>query len=657
MSTFSRIWYLWFALAFLAGGSVSSAQTPSAAMPLPEGIEPTGDTLEVRAALVWAEEYRQRHPEQAEQVAQHALVLAQDLDYYQGIGQSLSMLGHISTNFDQQEAYYEAALDIFEQIGNERWAALVRVFLGQAYSNQGRPEHALALYFDALEDFNRLHDTEGQIIALGSIGNTHREQKNIEESLTYQQRAVALAETSGNPGQLLIVLANLGATLTNHGAYEQAEIQYLRALALAEEHDYRRFTAFISSNLGSLFNIQGHYERALPHLFTAEQLAKETGEHGLLIAVYNGLGNAYLQLDDHDQALYYSTESLTLAQEIGLYQMEVHSTLSLIYEATGDHARALDHYRQYTVVKDSVFNAERTGIIAEMQTRYETEENRRAVERLEQENQIRMLQASRRQTLMLAGLGGLVFLLGFLFSRFRLKQKANRLLESQKEEIREKAHLLQEKHSELQGILKEKELLVKEIHHRVKNNLQVISSLLDLQVGILEEPRALSALKDAQGRVQSMVLVHRKLYREEHFGRIDVQDYAEDLCRYLLSAFNAKKVHYRVRAEGIRFDVDTAIPFGLILAELVSNALKHAFPNGYEGEIAVTLHSIEGNTYELQVADNGVGFSAGSRQNERDSIGLTLVEDLTQQLNGTLEIRNGQGVTYKIQFEDRSSIP
>ena len=234
-----------------------------------------------------------------------------------------------------------------------------------------------------------------------------------------------------------------------------------------------------------------------------------------------------------------------------------------------------------------------------------------------------------------------------------MNQKANRLLETQKEEIRHNARLLQEKHSQLQGILNEKELLVKEIHHRVKNNLQVISSLLDLQVGLLDEPRALSALKETQGRVQSMALVHRKLYREEHFGKIDVQDYAEDLCRYLISAYNAKNVDCHVRASGIRFDVDTAIPFGLILAELVSNALKHAFPENHPGKISVTTRSVEDKIYELEVSDNGIGFHSIEAQDD-STIGVTLVEDLTRQLNGSLHVSNGQGVTCRILFEDRS---
>jgi PAS domain S-box-containing protein len=204
----------------------------------------------------------------------------------------------------------------------------------------------------------------------------------------------------------------------------------------------------------------------------------------------------------------------------------------------------------------------------------------------------------------------------------------------------------------IKASLREKEVLLKEIHHRVKNNLQIISSLLSLQSAHIRDPRALEVFKEGQGRVRSMALIHEKLYRSEDFARVDFSEYIRNLAAYLFRSYevSAGAVSLSVRAEGMLLPVDTAIPCGLILNELVSNSLKHAFPDGRRGEISVTLRPEGDDRLTLCVADDGVGLPTGLKPHNSSSLGLQLVNTLARQLGGELAVRGGAGVEFKITF-------
>ncbi|HEX9161224.1 MAG TPA: PAS domain S-box protein [Thermoanaerobaculia bacterium] len=201
--------------------------------------------------------------------------------------------------------------------------------------------------------------------------------------------------------------------------------------------------------------------------------------------------------------------------------------------------------------------------------------------------------------------------------------------------------------------LREKEALLKEIHHRVKNNLQVISSLLRLQERNIEEPRIRQLFAESQQRIQSMALVHEKLYRAGDLARIDFSDYARSLSALLLSAFglaNGPVALHVIAPEPVFLSVDTAVPCGLILNELVTNSLKHAFPAERSGEIRVSVTCHDGEV-ALSVSDNGVG--ADSERIERsETLGLRLVKTLVRQLDGKLEISAQEGLAFRVTFRE-----
>ncbi|MCL4294917.1 MAG: PAS domain-containing protein [Anaerolineae bacterium] len=204
---------------------------------------------------------------------------------------------------------------------------------------------------------------------------------------------------------------------------------------------------------------------------------------------------------------------------------------------------------------------------------------------------------------------------------------------------------------QLKTSLHEKEILLKEIHHRVKNNMQVISSLLNLQSNYVSDSQALEIFQESQNRVRSMALIHEKLYSSKNLAEIDLGEYVNDLVTYLFRSYKAhgKGITLKVQAEDVHLGIDAAVPCGLIINELISNALKHAFPNNYPGEILVELQKDQ-QQISLCVSDNGIGFPTDLDFQNTNSLGLQLVNTLVGQLDGTIELQNGSGTIFKINF-------
>ncbi|MEH2201779.1 PAS domain S-box protein [Nostoc sp.] len=204
----------------------------------------------------------------------------------------------------------------------------------------------------------------------------------------------------------------------------------------------------------------------------------------------------------------------------------------------------------------------------------------------------------------------------------------------------------------LRHALAEKEVLLKEVHHRVKNNLQIVSSLLQLQSQTLKDPEVIKVLRESQNRIESISLIHKNLYTSANIGQIDVGDYIHNLAASLLISYQIwpEKIVLETDIDSVSLNVDQAIACGLVINELISNALKHAFPNQQAGKISIALRNI-GNNIEMTIRDNGIGLPDNLDWRNTDSLGLSLVYDLvTEQLEGDITLERNRGTVFKIQF-------
>jgi len=209
----------------------------------------------------------------------------------------------------------------------------------------------------------------------------------------------------------------------------------------------------------------------------------------------------------------------------------------------------------------------------------------------------------------------------------------------------------QEAEAKLAVSLREKDALLKEVHHRVKNNMQLITSLLSLQAGTISDGPTLQVFRDFQGRVRTIALISERLYQSRNLAMIDLPEFVTSLAENLLSAHDAAgRVRLETSVEPISLDVDTAVPFGLITNELVTNSLQHAFPTGRPGVVAISLRQNGDHTLALIVRDDGVGLSPGLNFETSDSLGLELVRTLTSQLDGSVQVDQTQGTTFTVVF-------
>jgi two-component sensor histidine kinase len=208
---------------------------------------------------------------------------------------------------------------------------------------------------------------------------------------------------------------------------------------------------------------------------------------------------------------------------------------------------------------------------------------------------------------------------------------------------------------QIKAALAEKEVLLKEIHHRVKNNMQVISSLVALQADQLKDEAMREVLQDVTHRVRSMALVHEKLYQAHDLARVEFAEYTQSLLNYLWRAHGttAARVRLALDLEPMPLSVNAAVPCGLILNELATNALKHAFRDRAGGEVVMSLHGGPDGRVCLRVRDNGVGLPAGLDWRQADSLGLRLVQMLAGQLHATVDVSHGEGTEFAVTFGDR----
>ena len=208
--------------------------------------------------------------------------------------------------------------------------------------------------------------------------------------------------------------------------------------------------------------------------------------------------------------------------------------------------------------------------------------------------------------------------------------------------------------AQIKAQLQEKDVLLKEVHHRVKNNMQVISSLLNLQSRRVLDPAVLEMFRESQRRIRSMALIHERLYQSSDLSHIEFSQYLRNLAIHLFHSYQAdsRRIQLRIEAERILLNINTAIPCGLIVNELISNALKHGFPDGRKGELEIRFHKVAQDGFLLRIRDNGVGIPQALDIHKTDTLGMQIVNTLVGQIDGRLELDRRHGTAFELRFSE-----
>ena len=328
---------------------------------------------------------------------------------------------------------------------------------------------------------------------------------------------------------------------------------------------------------------------------------------------------------------------------IAIVQYEIDSMEHKETEALHDMRRAWH-------LSDSIVSVRRVRHIEEMRTQYDLDRKEKSLALLNTETQLQRNQLEKAaiiRNVIIVGFIMTILLLALTFSRYRLRQR-------QQQVIAQKNEALQQLVKEKDELLAEKEWLLKEIHHRVKNNLQIVVSLLDTQSAYLDNESAIAAIRNSQHRMYAMALIHQKLYKSEGMDRINMRTYIRELVEYLDEDLaSSRRINFELKVDDIELDAVHAVPVGLILNEAITNAIKYAFGDDdglRERIVRIAMEYGEDGNLVLSIRDNGRGLPAGLHQGEMKSLGMELMKGLTGQLHGRWQLRSGNGVEIIIVF-------
>ncbi len=329
-------------------------------------------------------------------------------------------------------------------------------------------------------------------------------------------------------------------------------------------------------------------------------------------------------------------------------------TLYSLDSVTGDFKSAVHWLVQYNKLQDKVNDESQSKQIIDLNVKYETLQREKRLQQLQAQNQMEVQKAASARKLYIAGFILLGLVIVMVYIRYRNNKRTNSQLRTQKEEIDQQNIELHELNHRQLVLLEEKDWLLREVHHRVKNNLQVITSLLSSQSEFLKDETAARVILESQHRVEAMSLIHQKLYNSENLSNINMPDYIGELVDYLRDSFDmSKKVVFDLSIERIRLDVSKAVPVGLILNEAITNAFKYAFPKGTDDRISIRLFSEDGRI-TLQVADNGHGLPENFDAGNADSFGMILMRGMAEDLEGTIHIDGINGTVIIVSFDNQA---
>ena len=540
------------------------------------------------------------------------------------------------TVLDSSIVYLKTAISLYEKHEMPNLLADTYLLLATNYSGTAEYDKGSEAVFKALALYEKADDQRGVAKSYTKISDLLYYSDSYAEGAEYCKKAIAIQEKNGYEDDLPLSYRRLAENQLFLGNLDESLESMNTAIKLyIKIGEVGPPLLACYNGRGNIYKYMERYDEAIADYNRCYDGAEKIGFTRYLMPPTANIGHVYILQGKYAEALPYNLRAIEIMKRIGnsknLWENYMH--VSNIYSQLGDYKNALEYHELYEQGHTEYLNTIIARKDSELQVKYETAQ--KDLEILDKEAKI----AQQRKTQILyIGIAGLlaVILFGMYFTlkNIRKKRKALSLL-----------------NSELDAKNKQNELLLKEIHHRVKNNLEMVKSLIALQSAKLEDGASKDAMLASQNRVQSMGIIHQKLYQGENLGSIEMKDYFMNLSEGILDTFNAEeKVKIECAMDNLNLDVDTAVPIGLIVNELLTNALKYAFPEGVQGQISISLIK-ENNDLLLKFSDNGIGKTEGSIP-KGTGFGTQLIQLLTHQLNGTISEDNKNGTAVLFNFKN-----
>ena len=597
----------------------------------------------------------------------------------------------------------------FEQAGNRKRLADVLTDEADLYNQTDSAPVALHKALQALQLYQAVRYPKLQAI-YNLLTSVYILLGDYNESVRYGLLSIHTAAATGDTSASLSAYYNhLGVAYTYMSEWDHAENYLQKGLVIALKYHDTASIAYLAGNLTNIYWKSGRYEKA--RRFLTGMLAVYPGYFARdsigvgvrFVEIYTGLrqfqrgepyANMLKRFISHENGLYYVRMEAVLRVaryymdqekfDTARYYLDDYAAMGKKYKfapaslavpfysfrldsLSGHYLDAMRNYERYKSASDSILAVAKSRQLAQYRALYETDQKDRSIQSLKQQAEVqssRLRQEVFLRRMIIGGVALLLLLVSVLYYAYRLTRRSNRLtlqsnrlLEAQRAEI-------DQKNQRLERLVTEKEWLVTEIHHRVKNNLYLISSLLESQGAFLHD-EALFEIQKSQHRVQAISLIHQKLFLNEQVADVEMSIYLREIVSFLRdSLVPDDNLVFNLDLDPVQLDVAKAVPLGLIVNEAVTNAVKYAFPRsggvppggGFSqdaaGRIDIVLKQELGGEYSLRITDNGVGLPGDCATGQKKSLGMSLIEGLSRALQADLRIHSGPGTTIEVVFAD-----
>lgn len=562
--------------------------------------------------------------------------------------------------FDEAITYNRRSLQLRKEAGIKK---IYNVYydLATSYNMKGDLKRALSYAIASLNNMDSLKDEAKKGLLYLMMAQIYANLGQLEVSEKYYEMSIQQMGRYGTR-QFYMAALDYTALLLNQRQFNKVKL-FLRKIEKESSPAAINDKETLLAAWANYFYATGNNAMAEKYYLQMIEADKIAEKEGVMlknpdvtgIKAYSYISQFYIDQKQYKKAEPYLKKFGSFETTSGLYQRQLTLLQAKADSAAGNYQLAFKNFELHRKINDSIYNAANLSQLADMRVKYETRQKEKDIILLQKESQLkerRIAQSNQLRNFTLLAVLMLFIILGIGYNRYRLKQSSYQLLELKQSEINEQNTSLNTLNLRQQKLLEEKEWLVKEIHHRVKNNLQLMQSLLKSQQHFLDGKSASVAISTSERRLQAMSLVHQKLYMTEQVNKIDMHVYIIELLDYLKESFgNDHKVKFQIKVDPIYLDVVQAVPLGLFINEVVTNAFKYAFPDDQPGVISVFLNKTL-DEITLQINDNGIGLPVDIDLNSMASFGMKLIRGLSQQLDGQLFIENLNGLETKIVFKD-----
>ena len=544
-------------------------------------------------------------------------------------------LGSILLRMEKLDSAFTVLEDAKNKVKEEDLAFL-NTQLGYVFERKGELDKAADYALESLQLGEQLDDKKAIALAYSDLSNIFWKQSKFERGLEYGLKSIDIFEKRGikdlDYDFTLYVVGNNYLAL---GKYDEALAYYNRSIEIGEQYGFYNNLSDVYISLVDLNAYLKQFEAAESAGAYAVKYAELLENNFMIMRSWLSIGKLQNLEGKSKEAIQSLQKCIKVAtRDFGdeYYLSQAYEALGFAFAATQAYEEAYQAFIKYDKLKDSIFTAEADQRISHLQTEFDVALKESTIKLQE----TALAQQSTRQTIIIVIASFLLLFVLVLYKSYQNNKKKNALLERQN---------------------KEKEFLLKEIHHRVKNNLEIVSSLLALQSAQLTDANAVNVMQESQNRVQSMSMIHQKLYQGTNLSTIEMKDYFNNLGAHVLDSFGMEEqVNLTCEMQALELDVDTAIPLGLIVNELLTNALKYAFPDNRKGEVKLALEQKDKEHLCLEVSDNGIGQNMNEKIGET-GFGMRLVNLLCQQLQGKMNrmMKDGTSISFEFKIEHHNS--